>query len=87
MSQAAELGRIVRFHRKKSGLTQIELANLASLGKSTVFDIEKGKASVRLDSLLKVLSVLNIRLQAQGPLVQEFQEQQELEQQGSEQDE
>jgi len=37
------LGALVKEHRKKAGLTQLELANLAAVGKTTVFDIEKIK--------------------------------------------
>lgn len=48
--------------RKKSGLTQQELAKLAGVGKTLVFDLEHGKASVQLDTLLKILKVLNIKL-------------------------
>ncbi len=33
-------GETVRFHRKKCGLSQLQLANLAGIGKTTVFDIE-----------------------------------------------
>ena len=36
-------GKIVKWHRKKSGLTQNELADLAGVGKSVVFDVEHGK--------------------------------------------
>ena len=65
-----EIGEIIRFHRKKSGLTQEGLAMLAGLGKTVIFDIEKGKLSVRLDTFLKVLNVLNIRLDFQSPLME-----------------
>ena len=64
-----KLGILVRDHRKKSGLTQHELADLASVGKTSVFDIEKGKLSVRLDTLLKVLEVLNIKIAFQSKLM------------------
>lgn len=71
---AEKIGKMVRFHRKKSGLTQEGLALLGGLGKSAVFDIEKGKISVQLDTLLKVLKVLNITLDFQGPLMASFKE-------------
>ena len=63
-----KLGELVRFHRKKAGLTQIQLANLAGVGKSTVYDIEKGKATVQIDSLFVVLTAMNISIQFSGPL-------------------
>jgi len=67
-----ELGEVVRFHRKKLGLTQIELALEAGVGKTVVFDIEKGKESVQVDTLRKVLTVLNIRVKLESPLMQEY---------------
>jgi len=41
-----DLGPVVRDHRKKAGFTQLELANLSMVGKTTVFDIEKNKETV-----------------------------------------
>lgn len=72
MSASNELGEIVRFHRKKRGLTQIELALEAGVGKTVVFDIEKGKETVQVDTLRKVLGALNIRVKLESPLMQEF---------------
>ncbi|MFQ6617002.1 MAG: helix-turn-helix domain-containing protein [Fidelibacterota bacterium] len=63
------MGRIDLYHRKKAGLTQQELARLAGMGKTVVFDIEKGKKSVRLDSLMKILSALNVSLKLESPLM------------------
>ena len=63
-----DLGALVRDHRKKAGLTQLELANLAGVGKTTVFDIEKNKETVRWNSLMAVLQVLNIKLEFKSPL-------------------
>jgi y4mF family transcriptional regulator len=66
---AQELGKVILFHRKKSRLTQKQLAELAGVGKSVIFDIEKGKESVQLNSLLKIFSVLNINLELKSPLI------------------
>ena len=46
-----DLGALIKDHRKKARLTQLELANLAGVGKTTVFDIEKNKETVRLNNL------------------------------------
>lgn len=62
-----ELSKAIVECRKKCGLTQLELAKLAGVGKTAVFDIEKGKATVQLDTLLKVLSTLNIHLKLELP--------------------
>ena len=63
-----KLGELVRFHRKKAGLTQIQLADLSGVGKSTLYDIEKGKTTVQIDSLFAVLTAMNISIQFSGPL-------------------
>lgn len=63
-----DLGTLVKDHRKKAGLTQLELANLAGVGKTTVFDIEKNKETVRWNSLMAVLQVLNIKVEFKSPL-------------------
>lgn len=63
---------IIRFHRKRSGLTQLELAELAGVGKNLVYALEKGEEGVRLENLFKVLRVLNISLDFQSPLKESF---------------
>ena len=65
------IGDAVRFHRRRSGLSQHALADLAGIGKTSVFDIEKGKSTVRLATLLAVLTVLNMGLVLTGPLMEE----------------
>ena len=62
------LGLFIKEHRKESGLTQLELANLAGVGKTTVFDIEKNKESIRWNTLLAILKVLNIEVQFKSPI-------------------
>ena len=63
-----DLGAFIKEHRKKAGLTQLELANLAGVGKTTVFDIEKNKETVRWNNLMAVLQVLNIKVEFKSPL-------------------
>lgn len=63
----SEIAKIVHYCRKQSGLSQQELATLAGVGKTAVFDIEKGKETVQLNTLLKVLEVLNIHLRFETP--------------------
>jgi Helix-turn-helix. len=72
MSDALRIGEMVRFHRKMARLSQLELAKLAGVGKTVVFDLEHGKETVKLMTLLKLLHTLNIRLQFRGPLVEAF---------------
>ena len=65
------MGDVIKFHRRRSGLSQHALADLAGIGKTSVFDIEKGKATVRLATLMATLAVLNIELVLTGPLMEE----------------
>ena len=65
-----EIAKIIHYCRKQSGLSQQELAKLAGVGKTVVFDIEKGKETVQLKTLLRVLDVLNIRIKLETPFAQ-----------------
>lgn len=58
----SSVGRIVQFHRKQAGLSRIALADIAGVGKTVVYDIEKGKETVWLNTLLKILYALNISI-------------------------
>lgn len=55
-------------------MTRLELARLAGVGKTVVFDIESGKRTVRVETLLRVLDALNIRLAWTSPLHAAFME-------------
>lgn len=65
-----KLADIIKYHRKKAGLTQKELADLSGLGKTVIFDIEKGKETVQFNSLIKVLNALNISLNVSSKLME-----------------
>ncbi len=67
-----QIPQVVHFHRKMSGLTQAELGRLAGVGKTVVFDIEKGKSTVRLQTLVKVLKALHITLLFESPLMETY---------------
>ncbi|UCE55833.1 MAG: helix-turn-helix transcriptional regulator [Desulfobacterales bacterium] len=69
-----QLSEIVFFHRKKSGLTRNQLADLAGVGKTVVYDIEKGKETIRFSTLLKVLKALNVKITFTSPLMRVFNE-------------
>ncbi len=64
-----QIGKTITFLRKQSGLTQNKLADLAGVGKTVVFDIEKGKETVQLNSVLKIFSVLNIKMELSNPII------------------
>ena len=66
------LTEIIKKHRKAAGLSQLQLAEMAGVGKTVVFDLEKGKETVQLETLRKVLSVLNIKVQLTSPLMNQI---------------
>ena len=63
-----KLAKAVEYHRKKSGLNRVELALLAGVGKTVIYDIEHAKPTVRLSSIIKILTVLNIKIELISPL-------------------
>lgn len=70
--QSEELGSLITFHRKRAQLSQIELAQHAGVSRFVVQDIEAGRDRTTWRNLLAVLSVLNLKLEPVGPLVQEW---------------
>ena len=69
MSELKELASVIKMHRKAAKLTQLQLAELAGVGKTVVFDIEKGKETVKFQTLQKILKVLNIEIHLVSPLL------------------
>ena len=53
-----ELGDALRNARKRLGLTQPQLALVAGVGIRFIVDLEGGKPTVRLDSVLRVIEAL-----------------------------
>ncbi len=62
-----EIAKIIKYYRKQSGLSQKECAKIAGIGKTALFDLEKGKETIQLNTLLKILEVLNIKMKFDTP--------------------
>jgi transcriptional regulator with XRE-family HTH domain len=73
MEQTKDLAQIIRMHRNAAKLSRVQLAELAGVGKTVIFDIEMGKESVQLDTLRKILKVLNIKIILKSPLMENLQ--------------
>ena len=67
-STISDIARFARYYRKKSKLSQEELALYAGVGKTVIYDIEHGKSTVKLITILRVLAALNIKIILQGPI-------------------
>ena len=70
MIQSQELAEVIRMHRKAAKLSRVQLSELSGVGKTVIYDIEKGKESVQLDTLRKILKVLNIKIVLTSPLIE-----------------
>jgi y4mF family transcriptional regulator len=70
MAKPQELNEVIRMHRKAAGLSRVRLAELAGVGKTVIYEIEKGKESVKLDTVRKILKVLNIRIVLTSPFME-----------------
>lgn len=71
------ISEVVKYHRKRSGLTQRQLAEFAGVGKTAIFDIEHGKTTVQLETLVQVFKVLNISVTLDSPLMTQMEKKDE----------
>lgn len=62
----AQLGDAIRVARKQLGLTQPQLALAAGVGVRFIVDLEAGKATLRLENVLRVIDALGGTLQLIG---------------------
>jgi len=68
--QSQDIADVIKAHRKAAKLSRVQLAEMAGVGKTVIYDIENGKESVRLDTLRKILKVLNIKIVLISPLME-----------------
>ena len=71
MHQKYKLAFIIKYHRKQLGLTQTQLADSAGVGKTVIFDLEKGKDTVGFNIVSKVLASMNIEVNLESPFQNE----------------
>jgi y4mF family transcriptional regulator len=62
-----QLGRLIRRARKAAGMTQIELARKAAMGERFIVDLEHGKPTCEAGRVLRVMTLLNLRLAVEAP--------------------
>ena len=68
MPSVKELGALVAKVRKSQGVSQLELSQAADVGRRFVVELEAGKETIQAGKMLKVMSVLGIRVQFAEPL-------------------
>ena len=62
IAEVLDLGVVVERHRRTAGMTQVEAARKAGVGPRFYGELENGKITVRLESVLKVLAGLGLEL-------------------------
>jgi len=73
MTHPQELADAIKMHRKVAKLSRIRLAEMAGVGKTVIYDIENGKETIQLNTLRKILRVLNIKIELRSPLMNNLQ--------------
>lgn len=58
----ADLGATIRQRRRELGINQGDLAMVAGTGLRFVSELERGKPSVRLDEVMRVLTALGMSM-------------------------
>lgn len=61
-----QLGKALRAARKQLGLTQSQLALAAGVGVRFIVDLEAGKPTLRLETVLRVIEVLGGEINLSG---------------------
>jgi y4mF family transcriptional regulator len=67
IASADELGAAVRQARKARDLRLEDLALAAGVGPRFLSELERGKPTVRLDAVLRVVAALGLRLTLEDP--------------------
>ena len=62
-----DLSALVRSLRETAGMSQRQLAARAKVGPRAVWDLERGKPTIRLDVITRVLSVFGRQLTVNEP--------------------
>jgi len=68
--EAQDIADVIRMHRMAAKLSRVQLAEMAGVGKTVIYDIENGKESVQLNTLRKIFKILNIRIILTSPLME-----------------
>ena len=72
--EVADLGAVVRGYRKSLGVTQVDAAREADVGPRFLGELENGKETVRLGTVLQVLESMGLELYVEVPVQEEVSE-------------
>ena len=72
LNHLTQLDRLIRFHRRAAGLSQIELAGQAGVSRTVVQRLERGDLMASWQNVLKILAVVRVEVGFASPLMAEF---------------
>lgn len=62
-----QIGQLIRLSRKEQGIDQASLASICGFSERPLKAIEKGKGTLSIDKVLKILDELGIKLHVEPP--------------------
>ena len=62
IESAAQLGEIIRYHRKSAGVRQAEAAALSGVGTRLLSEVERGKETAEVGKVLLILDRLGLEV-------------------------
>lgn len=68
MHKKESIAVLIKTLRKEAGLSQVKLSEIAGVARSAVQQIEAGKLSIQLNTVMKICTVLNLNLILENPL-------------------
>lgn len=74
------LNELVHFHRKQSGLSRKQLAEIAGVSETVIYYLEKGKETLQWNIITAILRALNITLTFESPLMAEYEKSKNIDQ-------
>jgi len=62
ITSSKTLGKVLRNHRKKLGLTQTEVGKKINLLQTSISNIEQGKKDARMETIFKYMAALGLEM-------------------------
>lgn len=69
ISQINQIGTVIKSLRKAAKLSQQDLADLAGVSRTALQGIEADKPTTQLDTLMRIMQALNLKLYLHHPLL------------------
>ena len=67
IKNSQQIGQLIKLTRKEQGIDQASLALICGFSERPLKAIEKGKGTLSVDKLLKILDELGIKLHVESP--------------------